>query len=76
VASAAPPPTTTTSTTTPSTAPPRTAPQETFEGLTSKGPRLLTVGIERQSSFPSPGIGGPRNGKRDMGAFLANRGDA
>ncbi len=38
---------------------------------------LHTVGIERLSSgFPSPGFGGPRNGKRDMGAFLANRGDA
>ncbi|KAF8488927.1 hypothetical protein F5888DRAFT_1638912 [Russula emetica] len=81
VASAAPLPTTTTTTTTitPPTALPRTAPQETFEGFTSKGPRLQTVGIEHQSSsgFPSPGIGGPRhNGKRDMGAFLANRGDA
>ncbi len=74
VASAAPLPTTST---TPSTALPRTAPQETFEGFTNKGPRLQTAGIERQSSgFPSPGIGGPRNGKRDMGAFLANRGDA
>ena len=38
---------------------------------------LQTAGIERLSSgFPSPGFGGPRNGKRDMGAFLANRGDA
>jgi hypothetical protein len=38
---------------------------------------LHTVGIERLSSgFPSPGFGGPRNVKRDMGAFLANRGDA
>jgi hypothetical protein len=80
VASTAPLPTTTTTNTTitPSTAPPRTVPQETFEGFTSTGPRLQTVGIERQpsSGFPSPGIGGPRNGKRDMGAFLANRGDA
>ena len=80
VASATPLPTTTTmnTTITPSTALPRTAPQETFEGFTSKGPRLQTAGIERQSSsgFPSPGIGGRRNGKRDMGAFLANRGDA
>lgn len=44
----------------------------------SKGPSPLhTAGIERLSSgFPSPGLGGPRNGKRDMGAFLANRGDA
>jgi hypothetical protein len=44
----------------------------------SKGPSpLLTAGIERLSSgFPSPGLGGPRNGKRDMGAFLANRGGA
>lgn len=41
------------------------------------GPGVLqTVGIERLSAgFPSPGLGGPRNGKRDMGAFLANRGD-
>ncbi|KAI0253452.1 hypothetical protein BJV78DRAFT_1281001 [Lactifluus subvellereus] len=38
---------------------------------------LHTVGIERLSSgFPSPGIGGPRNLKRDLGAFLANRGDS
>jgi hypothetical protein len=38
---------------------------------------LHTVGIERLSSgFPSPGIGGPRNVKRDLGAFLANRGDS
>ena len=74
--STAPLPTTTTTTITPSTAPPLTEPQETFEGFTSRGPRLQTVGLERQSSsgFPSPGIGGPRNGKRDMGAFLANRG--
>ncbi len=37
---------------------------------------LHTAGIERLSAgFPSPGLGGPpRNGKRDMGAFLANRG--
>ncbi|KAN0116436.1 hypothetical protein V8E52_005817 [Russula decolorans] len=80
VASATPLPTTTTTNTTitSSTAPPLTAPQETFEGFTSKGPRLQTAGIERQSSsgFPSPGIGGRRNVKRDMGAFLANRGDA
>lgn len=78
VASAAPLPTNTTTTITPPTAPPRTTLQETFEGFTGRGPRLQTVGIERQSSsgFPSPGIGGPRNGKRDMGAFLANRGDA
>jgi hypothetical protein len=71
VASAAPLPTTTnTNTTITPAAPPRTAPQET-----SSGPKLQTVGVERQSSgFPSPGIGGPRNGKRDMGAFLANRG--
>jgi hypothetical protein len=79
VASAAPLPTTntTTTTTTPPAALPRIAPQETLEGLTSRGPRLQTVGIEQPSSsgFPSSGIGGPRNGKRDMGAFLANRGD-
>ena len=75
VASTDPPPTTTTSITS-STAAPRTAPQGTFEGSTGKGPRLQTVGLERlpSSGFPSPGIGGPRNGKRDMGAFLANRG--
>jgi hypothetical protein len=71
-------PTTTTSTT-PTTALSRTVPQETFEGFTNGGrPKLQTVGIERPSSsgFPSPGIGGPRNVKRDLGAFLANRGDA
>ena len=82
VASAAPLPTNTntntTTTITPPTAPPRTTPQETFDGFTGRGPRLQTVGIESQSSsgFPSPGIGGRRTGKRDMGAFLANRGDA
>jgi hypothetical protein len=47
-----------------------------FENLPNV-PSLHTVGIERLSSgFPSPGIGGPRNGKRDLGAFLANRGGA
>ena len=45
-----------------------------FEGFPSDL-GLHTAGIERLSSgFPSPGFGGPRNGKRDMGAFLANRG--
>lgn len=53
---------------------PRTA--QEFEGFPSDL-GLHTAGIERLSSgFPSPGIGGRRNGKRDMGAFLANRGDA
>ncbi|KAH8992736.1 hypothetical protein EDB92DRAFT_1945144 [Lactarius akahatsu] len=53
---------------------PRTA--QEFEGFSSDL-GLHTAGIERLSSgFPSPGIGGRRNGKRDMGAFLANRGDA
>ena len=53
---------------------PRTA--QGFEGFPNDL-GLHTAGIERLSSgFPSPGIGGPRNGKRDMGAFLANRGDA
>ena len=53
---------------------PRTA--QEFEGF-PRGPSLHTGGIERLSSgFPSPGIGGPRNIKRDLGAFLANRGDA
>ncbi|KAH9954774.1 hypothetical protein BC827DRAFT_926849 [Russula dissimulans] len=48
-----------------------------FEDLPSNSPRLHTAAIERLSSgFPSPGLGGPRNGKRDLGAFLANRGDA
>ena len=76
VASTAPLSTTTTTNITPSMEPPSAAPQETSEGFTNRGPRLQTVGIERQSTsgFPSPGIGGPRNGKRDMGAFLANRG--
>jgi hypothetical protein len=57
-------------------------PQETtLEGFTTNGveggpTKLQTVGIDRPSSsgFPSPGIGGPRNVKRDLGAFLANRG--
>jgi hypothetical protein len=75
VAPAAPhsPTTTTTTSTT------HAVPQETFEGFTNGGlPRLQTAGIEQPSSsgFPSPGIGGPRNVKRDLGAFLANRGDA
>lgn len=76
VASTAPLSTTTTTNITPSVAPLRATPHETSEDFTSRGPRLQTVDIERQSSsgFPSPGIGGPRNGKRDMGAFLANRG--
>ncbi|KAH9047128.1 hypothetical protein EDB84DRAFT_1462880 [Lactarius hengduanensis] len=53
---------------------PRTV--QEFEGFPSDL-GLHTAGIERLSSgFPSPGIGGRRNGKRDMGAFLANRGDA
>ncbi|KAH9983822.1 hypothetical protein BJV74DRAFT_849407 [Russula compacta] len=53
---------------------PRTA--QEFGGF-PRGPSLHTGGIERLSSgFPSPGFGGPRNGKRDLGAFLANRGDA
>ncbi|KAH9059792.1 hypothetical protein EDB87DRAFT_744502 [Lactarius vividus] len=53
---------------------PRTA--QEFEGFPSDL-GLHTAGIERLSSgFPSPGFGGRRNGKRDMGAFLANRGDA
>jgi len=48
-----------------------------FEELPSNIPKLHTAAIERLSSgFPSPGLGGPRNGKRDLGAFLANRGDA
>jgi hypothetical protein len=56
-------------------APPR-ATQQQFEGFPNDL-GLHTVGIERLSSgFPSPGFGGPRNVKRDMGAFLANRGDA
>jgi hypothetical protein len=55
-------------------APPHAAQQ--FEGFPNDL-GLKTAGIERLSSgFPSPGFGGPRNGKRDMGAFLANRGDA
>ena len=55
-------------------APARAAQQ--FEGFPNDL-GLHTAGIERLSSgFPSPGFGGPRNGKRDMGAFLANRGDA
>ena len=46
-----------------------------FGGLKNAPGPLHTAGIERLSSgFPSPGLGGPRNGKRDMGAFLANRG--
>jgi len=67
------------STTTPSAAAPRQV--QEFEDLPPNGPtRLHTAGIERLSSgFPSPGLGlgfgGPRNGKRDLGAFLANRGD-
>jgi hypothetical protein len=77
---ATPPPPPPTNTTSPTTALPRTAvPQEVFEGFPNGGvPRIQTVGIERPSSsgFPSPGIGGPRNVKRDLGAFLANRGDA
>jgi hypothetical protein len=57
-------------------APPRSTTQQQFEGFPNDL-GLHTVGIERLSSgFPSPGFGGPRNGKRDMGAFLANRGDA
>ncbi|KAN0134173.1 hypothetical protein V8E53_007945 [Lactarius tabidus] len=56
-------------------APPRATTQQ-FEGFPNDL-GLHTVGIERLSSgFPSPGFGGPRNVKRDMGAFLANRGDA
>jgi hypothetical protein len=59
--------------------PSRTA-QELVDGINSKVPSpspLHTAGLERLSSggFPSPGLGGPRNGRRDMGAFLANRGD-
>lgn len=56
--------------------PPSTVPRAGQEGDGLKsGPSLHTAGIERLSSgFPSPGLGGPRNGKRDMGAFLANRG--
>lgn len=47
-----------------------------FDGFKNGPSPLHTAGIERLSSgFPSPGLGGPRNGKRDMGAFLANRGD-
>ena len=58
----------------PAPAPPRATQQ--FEGFPNDL-GLHTAGIERLSSgFPSPGFGGPRNGKRDMGAFLANRGDA
>ena len=58
----------------PAPVPPRAAQQ--FEGFPNDL-GLHTAGIERLSSgFPSPGFGGPRNGKRDMGAFLANRGDA
>ncbi|KAI0302822.1 hypothetical protein B0F90DRAFT_170641 [Multifurca ochricompacta] len=52
--------------------------EQEFEGFPSDL-GLHTVSIERLSSgFPSPGIGGPRNGKRerDLGAFLANRGDS
>jgi len=48
-----------------------------LDGVSKSPSPLHTAGIERLSSgFPSPGLGGPRNGKRDMGAFLANRGDA
>ena len=48
-----------------------------FDGVMNGPSPLHTAGIERLSAgFPSPGLGGPRNGRRDMGAFLANRGDA
>ncbi|KAF8268572.1 hypothetical protein EI94DRAFT_1727364 [Lactarius quietus] len=60
----------------PTAPPPRAAAAQQFEGFPNDL-GLQTAGIERLSSgFPSPGFGGPRNGKRDMGAFLANRGDA
>lgn len=53
-------------------------PTQRFEGFPNDlGLHLHTAGIERLSSgFPSPGIGGPRNLKRDLGAFLANRGES
>jgi hypothetical protein len=77
-AAAAAAPTITTTSSSPTTALPRTVPQEAFEDFPNGAPRLQTVGIERpfSSGFPSPGIGGPRNVKRDLGAFLANRGEA
>ncbi|KAI0297399.1 hypothetical protein BC826DRAFT_165458 [Russula brevipes] len=58
------------------TPPPASRTAQEFENLPNV-PSLHTAGIERLSSgFPSPGIGGPRNGRRDLGAFLANRGGA
>ncbi|KAI0258382.1 hypothetical protein BC834DRAFT_975201 [Gloeopeniophorella convolvens] len=52
-------------------------PPREFEGF-PHGLGVHTAGIEGLAAgFPSPGIGGgARNGKRDMGAFLANRGGA
>ncbi|THH20336.1 hypothetical protein EW146_g1020 [Bondarzewia mesenterica] len=51
--------------------------EEEFEGFPRdmgfSSPRLPSVA----SGFPSPGLGGPRaHAKRDVGAFLANRGGA